>query len=323
MTKYDVVGLGNAIVDVLAKVDDEFINEHNLPKGGMTLIEEKQAEDIYDKMPPAVEKSGGSAANTLAGIASFGGTGAFIGKVKNDSLGKIFSHDLKAVGVHYETPPSESGASTARCLVAITSDAQRTMATFLGATRGITEDDINPELIKNSKILYLEGYLWDEAAAKEAMRKAVKLAKQYDKKVALSLSDPFCVDRHRAEFIELIRDGVDILFANEEEIKSLFEAGDISSTAEAFRSICEIVAITKGENGSVIVTSGDLIEIEAPKGLDVVDTTGAGDLYASGFLYGLTQGKDLAECGRLATISASEIISHVGARPEVKLADLV
>jgi len=322
MKKYDVVGLGNAIVDVIAKVEDSYLEKHELNKGSMALIDEAQAETLYDDMPPAVESSGGSAANTLAGISSFGGAGAFIGKVKDDELGRIFAHDLKAIGVHYQTKPAKDGASTARCLIAVTADAERTMSTFLGATRGITTGDIEENLIKDSKILYLEGYLWDEQHAKNAMRKAVELAKQYDCKVALSLSDPFCVNRHRAEFLQLIEEGVDIVFANEEEIKGLFETDDFDIAAANAKNIAEIVAITRGAKGSVIVNGDKQEKISVPSGLNVVDTTGAGDLYASGFLYGYTNGNSLAECGRLATVAASEIVGHMGARPEVNLADL-
>lgn len=322
MTKFDVVGLGNAIVDVLAKVEDSFLAKHELIKGTMDLIDEGQASKLYDDMPPAIEASGGSAANTLAGIASFGGNGAFIGKVKDDHLGKIFEHDIKAIGVHYETAKATEGASTARCLISVTPDAERTMSTFLGATRGITTDDITADIIKDAKILYLEGYLWDEQNAKHAMRKAVELANQFGCKVALSLSDPFCVGRHKGEFLELIKEGVDILFANEDEIKSLFNTENLDVALDEVKAVVEIAVVTKGAQGSVIVSGDNIENIQAASGIKVVDTTGAGDLYASGFLYGYTQGRNLAECGRLATLAASEVISHMGARPEASLAEL-
>jgi sugar/nucleoside kinase (ribokinase family) len=322
MTKYDVTGVGNAIVDILAKVDDAFLEVHGLKKASMTLIDERQAKNIYDDMPPAIEKSGGSAANTMAGIASFGGKAAFIGKVKDDSLGQIFGHDLRSIGVHYTTKAAENGVSTAKCLISITPDAERTMATYLGATREISVADIDEEIIANSKIIYLEGYLWDEPHAKDAMRKALEIAKKHGRKVALSLSDAFCVDRHREGFLALINAGVDILFANEAEIKGLFQVDNFDNAVEKAGGIAEIVAITRGAQGSVILHGAKLQKIAAQANLKVVDTTGAGDLYASGFLFGYANGHNMAECGRLATIAASEIIQHIGARPEIELAGL-
>lgn len=326
MKKYDVIGLGNAIVDVLAKVDDKFLANSGLTKGSMTLINESQAEKIYKLMPQSVEKSGGSAANTMAGIASLGGKAAFIGKVKNDQLGKIFTHDIRAIGVDYETSAAEAGSSTARCLISVTPDAQRTMATFLGATRNITEEDISERLIASGKILYLEGYLWDEERAKNAMRLAISYAKKQGTKIALSLSDSFCVNRHRTEFLELIHNDVDILFANIDEIRCLFEINDEEeideNLASRFTNI-EIAAITKGAKGSIIFSKSGIENIAAGKNLNVVDTTGAGDLYAAGFLFGYTQGHSMKKCGEIACIAASEVIQHMGARPEVKLANLV
>jgi sugar/nucleoside kinase (ribokinase family) len=323
MTKYDVTGVGNAIVDILAQVDESFLQKHGLVKASMTLIDEKQASALYEDMPPAIEKSGGSAANTMAGIASFGGKAAFIGKVKDDDLGKIFAHDLRSIGVHYSTKPAIDGVSTAKCLISITPDAERTMATYLGATREIHIVDIDEDVIANSKVTYLEGYLWDEQHAKNAMRRSVEIAKKNGKTVALSLSDAFCVGRHREGFLTLIREGVDIVFANEAEIKCLFEDDNFDSAIEKARGLTEIVAVTRGAKGSVILNGDITEEILLPSGLiKVVDTTGAGDLYASGFLYGYTQGKNLAKCGRLATIAASEVIQHIGARPEENLAGL-
>ncbi len=323
MTKYDVVGVGNAIVDVLAKVDDSFLAKHGLQKSGMTLVDEKQSDTLYGDMPPAIEKSGGSAANTAAGIASFGGRAAFIGKVKNDALGKIFGHDLRSIGVHYDTKSAESGPSTARCLISITPDAERTMATFLGATRGITRSDIDESIIIDSKVTYLEGYLWDEPHAKDAMRCAAEFATKHKRKVALSLSDAFCVARHRDDFMELITHGVDILFANEAEIKCLFEDDDFDSCIDKVRSKVEIAAITRGALGSVIVEGYLTEKIAAGKNLKVIDTTGAGDLYASGFLFGYISGFDLKKCGEIATLAASVIIQQIGARPEVSLSGLL
>ncbi len=322
MTHFNITAIGNAIVDVLAKVDETFISNNNLQKGGMTLIDEDQAEAIYSNMPPAIEKSGGSAANTVAGLVSLGGSAAFIGKVKNDQLGAIFTHDLKSLGVHYTTTPSQNGLSTARCLISVTSDAQRTMATFLGATKEITKNDIDEEIIENSQVIYLEGYLWDEQNAKDAMREAVRLALKHGREIALSLSDSFCVTRHRTEFLELIKNSVDIVFANEAEVTELFNNSNVIESAKELSKICKVAAITLGSQGSLIISDDGVYVIEAGKNLNVVDTTGAGDLYASGFLFGYTQGYSLDECGRIATIAASEIIQHMGARPEVSLADL-
>jgi sugar/nucleoside kinase (ribokinase family) len=282
MTKYDVTGVGNAIVDILAKVEDSFLQKHGLAKASMALIDEQEAYTLYDDMPPAVEKSGGSAANTMAGIASFGGKAAFIGKVKNDELGAIFGHDLRSVGVHYDTAPAEDGPATAKCLVAITPDAERTMSTFLGATTGITKQDIDEQLIADSKVAYLEGYLWDEPHAKEAMRRAVDIARENERKVSLSLSDAFCVDRHRDDLLALIREGVDILFGNEAEIKCLFETEDFDEAINKAKDLADIVAVTLGVEGSLILNNGEQIKIEPSRGINVVDTTGAGDLYAIG-----------------------------------------
>jgi sugar/nucleoside kinase (ribokinase family) len=322
MTKYDVTGVGNAIVDILAQVDDSFLQKHGLAKSSMTLVDEQRAHSLYKDMPPAIEKSGGSAANTMAGIASFGGKAAFIGKVKDDELGEIFTHDLRSIGVHYNTKPAPQGVSTAKCLISITPDAERTMATYLGATREIHIVDIDEDVVANSKVTYLEGYLWDEPHAKNAMRRAAEIAKHNGRKVALSLSDAFCVDRHREGFLELIKN-VDIVFSNEAEIKGLFEVDDFDAAIAKARELAEIVIVTRGAKGSVILNGDITEEILLPSGrIKVVDTTGAGDLYASGFLYGYTQGFDLAECGRLATVAASEVIQHVGARPEESLAKL-
>lgn len=323
MINFDVAAVGNAIVDVLAKIDDKFLSKHNLQKGGMTLIDQEQAEKIYKDMPPSTEKSGGSAANTIAGIVSLGGKAAFIGKVKQDDLGKIFTHDLQSLGVHYTTAASKHGLSTARCLVAVTPDAERTMATFLGATREITKEDIDENIIASAKVTYLEGYLWDEQHAKDAMREAVRIAVKHGREIALSLSDAFCVTRHKEELLELISRHVDILFANEAEIKELLDVDDITESLERLSTMCRVTAITLGSKGSIIVSGNEATRIEAGKNLKVVDTTGAGDLYASGFLYGYTHGHSLAECGHIATISASEVIQHIGARPEVSLKDLL
>lgn len=323
MTKYDVLGIGNAIVDVLAKIDDDFLKKHELEKGGMTLVDEKLSSDIYSDMPAAIEMSGGSGANTIAGLASFGANVAFIGKVKDDELGKIFTHDLRSLGVSYETQPITSGAQTASCLVCITPDAERTMATYLGATKEITTKDVDEGLIKDAEVTYLEGYLWDEPHAKAAIKNAMATAKKHNRKVAFTLSDKFCVDRHRKEFLELIDNYIDILFCNEEEVKSLFEENGLKTAVTNIMGKCEVVVVTLGEKGSLVISPSEEIMIDSIEDLDIVDLTGAGDLYAAGFLYAYTQNKGLKECGWLGTLAASEVIQHVGARPEVKLSTLL
>ncbi|MBT4770021.1 MAG: adenosine kinase [Rhodospirillaceae bacterium] len=322
-TTLDVVGIGNAVVDVLAQAEDSFLVRHDLAKGAMTLVDERASEKLYSGMGSAVEISGGSAANTMAGIASLGGNGAFIGKVKNDQLGEIFSHDITSVGVRYTTARATDGASTARCLIFVTPDAQRTMQTFLGASVALGPDDLDEAAIRDAQITYLEGYLWTSDSGRMALRKAAEIAKAAGRKVAFTLSDAFLVDAYRADFFEFIRDSVDILFANEIEITSLIEANNFDDALQISRDLCEILALTRSEHGSVIVSGNDTYIIDAAPVLDVVDTTGAGDLYAAGFLFGLTQGLGLHTCGRIGSIGAGEIVSHFGARPEVRLADMI
>jgi sugar/nucleoside kinase (ribokinase family) len=319
---YHVAGIGNAIVDILSHSPEAFLQQHNMVKGSMRLIDKADAEHLYASMPPATEISGGSAANTIAGICSFGGKTAYIGKVKNDQLGDIFTHDIRSLGVHFTTPYATDGESTARCFVIITPDAQRTMSTYLGAAGSITVDDIDEQVIASSHVTYLEGYLWDRPAAKEAMRKAIRIAKENKRKVALTLSDSFCVDRHRAEFMQLISEDIDILFANEAEITALYECSHFDEAIMRSRVDCAIAALTRGDKGSVIVTANELLEIRAEQCVPV-DTTGAGDLYAGGFLYGYTQNLPLAECGRLGSLAAAEVISNIGARPEKILSELL
>ncbi len=321
--EFDVTGIGNAIVDVLTHVDDAFLETEKLPKGGMQLIDEAQAEALYSRMPAGVECSGGSAGNTMAGIASLGGTGNYVGKVAQDQLGEVFAHDMRSGGMHFETASSTSGTPTARCLVLVTDDAQRTMNTFLGACVELSADDINEAVIKASKVTYMEGYLWDPPAAKEAFLKAARIAHDAGRKVSLSLSDQFCVDRHRAEFLDLVDNHVDILFANESEIMSLYQVDNFDDAVAAVRGKCELAALTRSEQGSYIVTNGDVFHAAADKVDRVVDTTGAGDLYAAGFLYGYTHGRAPLECGQLGAICAGEVISHYGARPETSLAELI
>jgi sugar/nucleoside kinase (ribokinase family) len=314
--KFDVTAIGNAIVDVLAKADDALLAEHKLPKGGMSLIDAPTAERLYAIMGPGVEASGGSAANTIAGIAALGGKTAYIGKVADDQLGDVFTHDIRAVGVAYDTPRLKGGLPTARCLIFVTPDAQRTMQTFLGATSQLGPEDIDMAAITSSKVLYLEGYLWDQPRAKAAMREAAIQAAKAGVKVSLTLSDSFCVARFRDEFKELIEHHVDILFANESEILSLYEVTNFDDALQHVRKHAEIAALTRSEKGSVIVNGDEVHVIDAVKGIKVVDTTGAGDAYAAGFLYGYTQGYDLATCGRLGGVMAAEVIGHMGPRAE-------
>jgi len=321
--QFDVVGLGNAIVDVIAQADDDFIERHALPKGGMTLVDRDASHALYDDMGPATEMSGGSAANTMAGLASLGGRPAFFGRVCDDQLGRVFTHDIRAIGVSYETPPAGEGAPTGRCLILVTPDAQRTMQTYLGSSAEFGPEDVNEAVIRTAAVTYLEGYLFDPAPAKAAFRKAAEAAHDADRQVALTLSDSFCVARHRDEFRDLVDGHIDILFANEDEITTLYDTHDFDSALEAVRGKCEIAALTRSEKGSVIVANGEVHMIETAPVVQVMDTTGAGDLYAAGFLYGLTQGRDLPTCGQIASICAAEVISHIGARPVVSLKDLV
>jgi sugar/nucleoside kinase (ribokinase family) len=322
-TRFDVVGIGNAIVDVLAHADDQFINENNLVKGTMSLVDEAAAEAVYDKMGPGVECSGGSAANTIAALASLGSNGAFVGKVKDDQLGKVFRHDITSLGIAFETKASTDGASTARCMIHVTPDAQRTMQTFLGACVDLGPDDIDEDIIANAGVTYLEGYLWDPEHAKQAFRKAARAAGQSGRLVSLSLSDPFCVDRHREDFLDLVKNHVNILFANEEEIMSLYQVENFDEALQAVREDCDVAALTRSEKGSVAIRGDEVHIVDAEPVARVVDTTGAGDAYAAGFLHGLTTGQALDVCARIGGICSAEIISHVGARPDVSLKDLV
>jgi len=313
-THFDVTGIGNAIVDVLAQADDALLQQHALEKGAMSLIDAATAERLYGIMGPGVEVSGGSAANTIAAIATLGGRTAYVGKVAADQLGDVFSHDIRAVGVTYDTPRLHGGLSTARCLIFVTPDAQRTMQTFLGATTQLGPEDVNMDYITSSKVLYLEGYLWDQPRAKQAMRDAALKAKDAGVKVSLTLSDAFCVARFRDEFLELAEHHVDILFANESEILSLYQTDVFDTALAKVRAHCEIAALTRSEKGSVVVTPSETHVIQAVPGVTVVDTTGAGDAYAAGFLYAFTQGRDLETCGRLGSTMAAEVISQYGAR---------
>ena len=318
----DVVGIGNAIVDVIAHAGEPFLAAEGLAKGAMTLIDADRAEALYRKMGSAIESSGGSAGNTMAGIASLGGSGGYIGKVRDDLLGEVFRHDITAIGVRFDTPAATAGPGTARCLVMLTPDGQRTMATYLGACIDLGPEDIDEGLIATAQVTYLEGYLFDPPRAQQAFRSAAAAAHRAGRQVALSLSDPFCVGRHRNAFRELVAGDVDILFANEAEICSLYETDNFDAAAAAVRGHVAVAALTRSEKGSVVIAQGDAHVVPAAPVAHVVDTTGAGDLYASGFLYALTRGLPLATCGALGSLCAAEIISHVGARPETSLSGL-
>jgi sugar/nucleoside kinase (ribokinase family) len=320
--RYQVTAIGNAMVDVIVHADEALLAAQGMEKGAMTLIDGERAEALYALMPPAIEMSGGSAGNTVAGVASLGGTAAYIGKVSDDQLGNVFRHDLRAGGVAYDVAPAPN-SSTGRCLIFVTPDAQRTMNTYLGAGALLGPDDVDPETIESSQVVYLEGYLWDPPEAQAAFLKAAGIAHDAGRKVALTLSDPFCVDRHRDSFRDLVDRHVDLLFANEAEILSLYEVATFDEALQLVRTECDIAALTRSAKGSVVVAGGEVHVIDAEPVARVVDTTGAGDQYAAGFLFGLTTGRDLATCGRIGGIAAAEVISHVGPRPEVRLADLI
>jgi sugar/nucleoside kinase (ribokinase family) len=322
VAELDVLGIGNALVDVLSHESEDFVRRQGLAKGTMQLVDEDRARELYAAMGPGVEISGGSAANTVVGVASFGGRAHFVGKVRDDQLGEVFRHDLRSVGVGYATPAAASGPSTGRCLIVVTPDAQRTMSTYLGASTRLGQADVDKPLIERARILYLEGYLFDPPAAQEAFRVAAGIAHAAGRRVALTLSDPFCVDRHREAFRDLVEHHVDVLFANEAEICSLYQVRDFDAAVTQVRGQCEVAALTRSERGSVIV-GGDGVHVIAAHPVDaVLDTTGAGDLYAAGFMVGLSHGLPLPACGRLGAVAAAEVISHVGARPMRSLAEL-
>ncbi|MBT5240823.1 MAG: adenosine kinase [Rhodospirillaceae bacterium] len=320
--RFDVVGIGSAIVDVLAHAEDVFLSKHDAAKGTMLMVDEDQSDALYKDIGPAIEASGGSAANTMAGIASFGGKPAFIGKTMSDELGGIFGHDIRAVGVHYDTEPLTSGLATARCIILVTPDAQRTMFTYLGASGSLSAADMNEDLIAASKVLYIEGYQWDLPETKQAIIGACETVSRSGGKVALTLSDPFVVERHRNDLFDLVNEYVDIVFANEQEITTLFRSNSFDEAVEALEGRVDMAALTRGADGAVTVTKDKLIQTPAAPAGKVVDTTGAGDLYAAGFLFGYTRGDDLRTCANLGALAAGEVICHLGARPEVSLKDL-
>ena len=319
---FEVVGIGNALVDVISSVDRSFIGAHGFPHGATTMVDLDRVEEVYDDLPPAQEISGGSCANTIAGLASFGASVAFIGRVRDDQLGKVYTHDLRSLGVHFDVAPATDGPATGRCLVMVTGDAQRTQCTYLGASTFIGPEDVDPALVARAQVTYLEGYLWDQPPAKDAIRRAAAAASDAGRLVALTLSDPFCVERHRAEFRTLVEREIDVLFANEAEICSLYEIDEFDDALQQVRGHCQIAALTRSEKGSVVVAGEELHVVDAHPVDRVVDTTGAGDQYAAGFLHGLTRGHDLETCGRLGALAAAEVISHFGARPAVSLAQL-
>jgi sugar/nucleoside kinase (ribokinase family) len=317
--RFHVVGIGNALVDVIAHHTDQFIADQALVKGSMTLIEAERALSLHAALSAPIEMSGGSAANTMCGVASFGGRAAYIGKVAPDGLGEAFRHDLHAEGVAFPNPPSRATVPTGRCLIVVTPDAQRTMNTFLGVSSLLGPDDVGTEVVASGQVVYMEGYLYDKPEAKAAYRKAAGVAHRAGRKVSLTLSDSFCVDRHRDDFRALVRDEVDLLFANDDELRALYEVDDLEDAVARVREDCELAMVTIGADGSLVVTADDVVKVKAEPVSQVVDTTGAGDLYAAGFLYGYTNGAELAECGRLGSVAAAEVISHVGARPLVPL----
>lgn len=319
----DVVGIGNAIVDVLVHTGERFLTDHGLTKGTMALVDQDQAERLYAGLGPGLETSGGSAANTLAGIAQLGGRAGFIGRVRDDQLGAIFAHDIRSVGARFETPAALSGPSTARCLILVTPDAQRTMCTYLGASVGLHPEDLDLDLVRQARILYLEGYLWDSEEAKRAFVTAAEVIREAGGAVALSLSDAFCVERHRESFLELVDGHIDILFANEMEITTLYHVNSFDEAVDQVRGRCRVAALTRSEQGSLVLSGNETHPIQPVHLGPLVDTTGAGDLYAAGFLYGLIRGDDLERCGRLGSLCAGQVVTQLGPRPQISLSSLV
>ena len=320
--RFDVVAIGNAIVDVIARADDALITAEGLTKGSMRLIDAEEATRLYAAMGPAVEMSGGSAANTLAGMAALGQRCAFIGQVADDQLGKVFTHDMRAIGAHFDTPPLLNGKATAVSMINVTPDGERTMSTFLGASTEFAADDIDAAIVEAAKIVYLEGYLFDAEAARRAFAKAAALAHGAGRMIAITLSDGFVVERHREALLGFLETQVDLVFANATEVASLFQTDDFDAAVDAMRSKVKIAAVTRSAQGSVIAAGGETFEVSAFPVEKVMDTTGAGDQYAAGFMYGLATGRPLNVCGQLGSLAAAEVISHYGPRPLVSLKDL-
>lgn len=322
MSKFDVLTIGNAIVDILSRCDDRFLDDNGIIKGAMNLIDAERAEALYALMGPAHEASGGSAGNTAAGVASFGAKAAYFGKVAQDELGKIFTHDIRAQGVHYQTAPDGTFPPTARSMIFVTPDGERSMNTFLGACVDLGPEHVEPEVVAESKVTYFEGYLWDPPRAKEAIRECARIAHEHGREVSMTLSDSFCVSRYRDEFLDLMRSGtVDIVFANRDEVLSLYETEDFDLALKSLSADCKLGAVTLSEEGAVIVQGDERVKIEALKVDKVLDTTGAGDLFASGFLVGYTSGRPLDVCGKLGCLAAGIVIQHFGPRPMVSLAE--
>ena len=321
--QYDVVGIGNALVDVIAHADDTFIGRNDLVKGSMTLVDTDRALFLYEALGGAIEMSGGSAANTMCGVASFGGSAAYIGKVSDDELGRVFGHDCRAVGVQFRPGAPADGTPTGRCIIVVTPDAQRTMNTYLGVSSLLCPTDIDTDTVAVGQVLYMEGYLYDRPEAKDAFRLAARVAHENDRLVSLTLSDSFCVDRHRADFRALVSDEVDLLFGNEDELMSLYEVESMDEALRAVRQDCSLAVVTVGADGCIVVTPDDVLRAPAQPVDHVLDTTGAGDLFAAGFLFGYTRHRSLAECAQFGAIGAAEVISHVGPRPLVELRTLL
>jgi sugar/nucleoside kinase (ribokinase family) len=321
--EFDVVGVGNALVDVIAHADDEFIHEYDLVKGSMTLIDTDRALYLYGALGTAVEMSGGSAANTMCGVASLGGRAAYLGKVSDDDLGLVFGHDLRAVGVQFRPGRPEADTPTGRCIIVVTPDAERTMNTYLGVSSLLQPSDIHEATVAAGRVLYMEGYLYDRPAAKAAFRHAAAVAHANGRQVSLTLSDSFCVDRHRDDFSALVSDQVDILFGNEDELRALYQVDTLDEAIRLVRADCHLAVITMGKHGCAIVTKDDVVKAPAEPVAHVLDTTGAGDLFAAGFLFGYTRERPLEECAKLGAIAAAEVISHVGPRPLVELKTLL
>ena len=320
---YDVVGIGNAIVDVISHEDEKFLDTHNLIKDSMALINTDTAVSLYNEMSPTVQTSGGSAANTMSGVASLGGKAAYIGKIRDDHLGEFFAHDINAAGVHFKVKPASEGLPTARSMIIVTPDGSRTMNTYLGISTNLSKEDLDVQLLENAQILYCEGYIWDIETTKDTIRSAIAIAKGANRTISFTLSDSFCVSRHKDEWIDLINEQVDILFGNEDEIKELSGCGTLSEAAQWIQGKVKVACLTLAERGSIIVTEDEIIGVGAKAVNQVTDSTGAGDLYASGFLFGYARGLDLKICGELASIAAAEIITHTGARPLVPLKNLI
>ena len=320
---YDIVGIGNAIVDVISHEDEKFLDTHNLIKDSMALINTDTAVSLYNEMSPTVQSSGGSAANTMSGVASLGGKAAYIGKIRDDHLGEFFAHDINAAGVHFKVKPASEGLPTARSMIIVTPDGSRTMNTYLGISTNLSKEDLDVQLLENAQILYCEGYIWDIETTKDTIRSAIAIAKGANRTISFTLSDSFCVSRHKDEWIDLIHGQVDILFGNEDEIKELSGCGTLTEAAQWIQGKVKVACLTLAERGSIIVTEDEIIGVGAKAVSQVIDSTGAGDLYASGFLFGYARGLDLKICGELASIAAAEIITHTGARPLVPLKSLI